>query len=104
MAHTGDTPTGDAVNQTPHGGDAGPPGPQAGEAGASGPQADAGAAALPQTGGSPAVEPPEHASTDTSVGVYPEGYPHEWAADVLGSDGRAVRIRPILPTDAEKIG
>ena len=51
----------------------------------------------------PAVDPPEHASTDTSVDEYPEGYPHEWAADVLGSDGRAVRIRPILPNDSEKI-
>ncbi|MFL0580535.1 GNAT family N-acetyltransferase [Dietzia sp. 179-F 9C3 NHS] len=50
-----------------------------------------------------AVDPPEHASTDTTVDTYPEGYPHEWAADVLGSDGRAVRIRPILPSDAEKI-
>ena len=50
-----------------------------------------------------AVDPPEHASTDTSVDEYPEGYPHEWAADVLGSDGRAVRVRPILPNDAEKI-
>ena len=49
------------------------------------------------------VDPPEHASTDSAVDDYPEGYPHEWAADVLGSDGRAVRIRPILPTDAEKI-
>ncbi|MBP0656730.1 hypothetical protein J8J20_22915, partial [Mycobacterium tuberculosis] len=29
--------------------------------------------------------------------------PHEWAADVLGSDGRAVRIRPVLPNDSEKI-
>ena len=51
----------------------------------------------------PIVDPPEHASTDTAVADYPEGYPHEWAADVLGSDGRAVRIRPILPTDSEKI-
>ena len=49
------------------------------------------------------VEPPEHASTDTSVAEYPPGYPHEWAADVLGSDGRAVRIRPVLPDDAGKI-
>ena len=73
MAHPGDTPTGDPMNQTS------------------------------TTGGPPAVEPPEHASTDTSVDVYPDGYPHEWAADVLGSDGRAVRVRPILPEDAEKI-
>lgn len=57
----------------------------------------------PTATGNPAVEPPEHASTDTSIDEYPAGYPHEWAADVLGSDGRAVRIRPILPTDAEKI-
>lgn len=56
-----------------------------------------------QASAAPAVEPPEHASTDTSVDVYPEGYPHEWAADVLGSDGRAVRIRPIVPGDSEKV-
>ena len=56
-----------------------------------------------QSAAAPAVEPPEHASTDTSVDVYPEGYPHEWAADVLGSDGRAVRIRPIVPGDSEKV-
>ena len=56
-----------------------------------------------QAAAAPAVEPPEHASTDTSVDVYPEGYPHEWAADVLGSDGRAVRIRPIVPGDSEKV-
>jgi len=49
------------------------------------------------------VEPPEHASTDPAVEEYPPGYPHDWAADVLGSDGRAVRIRPILPADAPKI-
>ena len=49
------------------------------------------------------VDPPEHASTDTAVAEYPQGYPHDWAADVLGSDGRAVRIRPVLPTDADKI-
>lgn len=49
------------------------------------------------------VDPPEHASTDTAVAEYPEGYPQEWAADVLGSDGRAVRIRPVLPIDSEKI-
>ena len=55
------------------------------------------------TDATPAVDPPEHASTDTSVDEYPEGYPHEWAADVLGSDGRAVRVRPILPNDSEKI-
>ncbi|KAA0919782.1 bifunctional GNAT family N-acetyltransferase/acetate--CoA ligase family protein [Dietzia sp. ANT_WB102] len=55
------------------------------------------------TDSTPAVDPPEHASTDTSVEEYPAGYPHEWAADVLGSDGRAVRVRPILPNDAEKI-
>ncbi|WP_216695094.1 bifunctional acetate--CoA ligase family protein/GNAT family N-acetyltransferase [Dietzia psychralcaliphila] len=54
-------------------------------------------------GDSPVVNPPEHASTDTAVDVYPEGYPHEWAADVLGSDGRAVRIRPVLPNDSDKI-
>ena len=57
----------------------------------------------PTADGNPAVEPPEHAATDTSIDEYPAGYPHDWAADVLGSDGRAVRIRPILPTDAEKI-
>lgn len=89
MAHTDDTPTGDAVNQTPQDGDAIP---QDGDAPTSQP-----------AGGGPAVEPPEHASTDTSVDAYPEGYPHEWAADVLGSDGRAVRIRPIVPGDAEKV-
>ncbi|EYT61810.1 CoA-binding protein [Dietzia sp. UCD-THP] len=54
-------------------------------------------------GDAPVVTPPEHASTDTTVDEYPEGYPHEWAADVLGSDGRAVRIRPVLPNDSEKI-
>src|SRR5699024_7556051 len=30
------------------------------------------------------VDPPEHASTDTAVAEYPQGYPHDWAADVLG--------------------
>ena len=65
-----------------------------------GPESDAPAISAPDT---PSVEPPEHASTDTSVDEYPPGYPHDWAADVLGSDGRAVRIRPILPNDAEKI-
>src|SRR5699024_12470407 len=49
------------------------------------------------------VDPPEHASTDTAVAEYPQRYPHDWAADVLGSDGRAVRLRPVLPTDADKI-
>ena len=49
------------------------------------------------------IDPPEHASTDSAVDEYPPGYPHDWAADVLGSDGRAVRIRPILPEDAAKI-
>ena len=34
---------------------------------------------------------------------YPPGYRSDWAADVLGSDGRAVRIRPILPSDAPAI-
>ncbi|WP_291080036.1 bifunctional GNAT family N-acetyltransferase/acetate--CoA ligase family protein [Dietzia sp. UBA5065] len=57
----------------------------------------------PTDGDVSVVDPPEHASTDTTVADYPEGYPHEWAADVLGSDGRAVRIRPILPTDSDKI-
>ena len=49
------------------------------------------------------IDPPEHSSTDNAVEEYPPGYPHDWAADVLGSDGRAVRIRPILPADAPKI-
>ena len=65
-----------------------------------------GSAATPATASSddgPAVDPPEHASTDTSIDQYPDGYPHEWAADVLGSDGRAVRVRPILPNDTDKI-
>ena len=57
----------------------------------------------PTDGTTPVVTPPEHASTDSAVAEYPAGYPHEWAADVLGSDGRAVRIRPILPTDSEKV-
>lgn len=34
---------------------------------------------------------------------YPDGYRPDWAADVLGSDGRAVRIRPVLPSDAPAI-
>ena len=78
MAHPGDPSTGPTATETPE------PGGRPGDP-------------------PPAVDPPEHASTDTSVDEYPEGYPHEWAADVLGSDGRAVRIRPILPNDAEKI-
>ncbi|WP_333619004.1 bifunctional acetate--CoA ligase family protein/GNAT family N-acetyltransferase, partial [Dietzia sp.] len=34
---------------------------------------------------------------------FPAGYRADWAADVLGSDGRAVRIRPVLPSDAEEL-
>lgn len=43
----------------------------------------------------PAAEPQESA--------FPEGYREDWAADVLGSDGRAVRIRPVLPSDADEL-
>ena len=84
MAHTDDTPTGDAVNQTPQNGDAEPRTPPSGDVDVAPPQGGPSGASASQAEGSPAVDPPEHASTDTSVGVYPEGYPQEWAADVLG--------------------
>ncbi|MGU3433356.1 GNAT family N-acetyltransferase [Actinomycetes bacterium M1A6_2h] len=32
-----------------------------------------------------------------------ENYPKHWAADVLASDGRAVRLRPIVPSDADAL-
>ncbi|WP_371829947.1 bifunctional acetate--CoA ligase family protein/GNAT family N-acetyltransferase [Rhodococcoides trifolii] len=32
-----------------------------------------------------------------------ENFPKHWAADVLASDGRAVRLRPIVPSDADAL-
>lgn len=45
---------------------------------------------------------PDSPGADTTEAAprYPDGYRADWAADVLGSDGRAVRIRPVLPSDA----
>ena len=44
------------------------------------------------------VEPP----AEDGAG-YPEGYPHEWEADVVLSDGRVGHVRPIRPDDTEAI-
>ncbi len=33
----------------------------------------------------------------------PPGYPHEWEADVLLTDGGVARLRPIRPNDAQKL-
>lgn len=95
MANSDESPTGDPVADRTSTGDT-----AAGEAAAG---TSTTGEAGPGTSDIPSVDPPEHASTDTSLDTYPPGYPHEWAADVLGSDGRAVRIRPIVPEDAPKI-
>ena len=42
-------------------------------------------------------------ATTTSEVPLPPGYPSEWDADVVLSDGGTVRIRPIRPDDAERI-
>jgi acyl-CoA synthetase (NDP forming)/RimJ/RimL family protein N-acetyltransferase len=41
--------------------------------------------------------------TTTSEVTLPQGYPSEWDADVVLSDGGTVRIRPIRPDDADRI-
>ena len=41
--------------------------------------------------------------TATGETAVPHGYPAEWDADVVLSDGGTVRIRPIRPDDAERI-
>ena len=41
--------------------------------------------------------------TATGETAVPHGYPAEWDADVVPSDGGTVRIRPIRPDDAERI-
>lgn len=47
---------------------------------------------------------PEHESSrEAPADLPPEGYRADWAADVLGSDGRAVRVRPVLPSDADEL-
>ena len=33
----------------------------------------------------------------------PPGYPREWEADVLLTDGGAAHLRPIRPDDADKL-
>ncbi|WP_153397083.1 bifunctional acetate--CoA ligase family protein/GNAT family N-acetyltransferase [Ornithinicoccus halotolerans] len=33
----------------------------------------------------------------------PPGYPHEWEADVVLTDGSVAHVRPIVPADAERI-
>jgi hypothetical protein len=33
----------------------------------------------------------------------PPGYPQEWEADTILSDGRTAHVRPILPSDAQGI-
>ncbi|MFP5282659.1 MAG: GNAT family N-acetyltransferase, partial [Actinomycetes bacterium] len=38
-----------------------------------------------------------------SVRVEPPGYPREWEADVLLSDGSMARLRPIRPDDAQRL-
>lgn len=43
------------------------------------------------------------ASTDAAATEVPAGYPAEWAADVVLSDGGTVHIRPIRPDDAARI-
>lgn len=35
--------------------------------------------------------------------IFPQDYPHHWEADVLLSDGAAVRVRPIRPDDGERL-
>ncbi len=38
------------------------------------------------------------------MGELPEGYPSQWETDALLKDGSTVRIRPIRPDDAERLG
>jgi RimJ/RimL family protein N-acetyltransferase len=38
-----------------------------------------------------------------SQSTLPPGYPAEWEADVVLTDGGVARLRPIMPSDAEKL-
>lgn len=44
-----------------------------------------------------------HASVPNSVADPPEGYPAEWEEDAVLRDGRSIRMRPIVPSDAEAL-
>ena len=45
----------------------------------------------------------DHVTTPGRTAVDPQGYPAEWEADVVLSDGGTVRIRPIRPDDGPRI-
>ena len=69
-------------------------------------------AACPGAGAGPGLSPTPPARlascavedlTTTSEVPIPPGYPAEWDADVVLSDGRTVRIRPIRPDDGPRI-
>lgn len=42
-------------------------------------------------------------ATEPDTGAEVPAYPQHWSADVLASDGRAVRLRPIVPSDGDKL-
>src|SRR5699024_5014146 len=42
-------------------------------------------------------------ATEPETGAEVPAYPQHWSADVLASDGRAVRLRPIVPSDGDKL-
>ncbi|HKX70167.1 MAG TPA: GNAT family N-acetyltransferase, partial [Acidimicrobiales bacterium] len=44
----------------------------------------------------------DHVTTPGRTAVDPQGYPAEWEADVVLSDGGTVRIRPIRPDDGPR--
>ena len=50
---------------------------------------------------SPATDQP--ADTPAPVGKDAPNYPPEWEADVIASDGGTVHVRPIVPSDADKL-
>lgn len=54
-------------------------------------------------GGAPGVTGSPNGGGGGAGGALPEGYPLHWVADVLGSDGRAVHLRPIMPADGDRV-